>query len=81
MAAKSTAYVQASPKRNPNVYVPSNSNCQCCTLLRSEMCYLINELKPMTEIINILKEETRYNRIVNGSRFKILYFHTIPLQA
>jgi len=68
MAAKSTACEQASPKRNQNVYVSSNSKCQCCILLRSEMCYLINELKSMMEIINIIKEETSYDRIVNGDQ-------------
>jgi len=68
MAAKSTACEQASPKRNQNVYVSSNSKCLCCTLLRSEMCYLINELKSMTEIINIIKDETSYDRMVNGDQ-------------
>ena len=32
------------------------------------MCYLINELKSMMEIINIIKEETSYDRIVNGDQ-------------
>jgi hypothetical protein len=32
------------------------------------MCYLINQLKSMTEIINIIKEETSYDRIVNGDQ-------------
>jgi len=30
------------------------------------MCYLINELKSITEII--IKEETSYDRIVNGDQ-------------
>ena len=42
-----------------------NSECQCCAFLRSEVCYLINELKSMAEIINILKEEATYDRTRN----------------
>ena len=56
MVAKRTAGEQASLNFNEN---------ECCSFLRSEMCYLIYELKSMMEIINILKEETRYDRTVN----------------
>ena len=65
MAAKRTPGEQASLNFNENECVSLNSKCQCCSFLRSEMCYLINELKSMTEIINILKEETRYDRTVS----------------
>ena len=65
MAAKPTAWEQASLNFNENECVSWNSECQCCSFLRSEMCYLINELKSMKEIINIPKEETRYDRTVS----------------
>jgi len=32
------------------------------------MCYLVNELKSMPEIINIIKEDTSYDHIVNGDQ-------------
>ena len=49
---------------NVNSYVSTNSECQCCSYLRSEVCYLVNELKSMTEIISILQEEAKYDRTV-----------------
>jgi hypothetical protein len=56
---------EASSNFYENSYVSVNSECQFCTFLRSEVCYLINELKSMMEIINILKEEVKYDRTVN----------------
>jgi len=50
-----------SSKFNENSYVSVNSECQCCSYLRSEVCYLVDEIKSMTEIINILREEVKYN--------------------
>ena len=36
-----------------------NSDCQCCVLMKSEIQALENEVKSLTEIINILKDETK----------------------
>ena len=44
--------------------VSLNSECQCCSPLKSEVQYLINEINSMTEIICILKEELKYNGTV-----------------
>jgi hypothetical protein len=46
-----------------NKCVSMKSECQCCSFLRSEVFYLINELKLLTEIIKILKEEAKYERL------------------
>jgi len=54
-----------SSKFNRNNYVSVNSECQCCSYLRSEVCYLVDELNSMTEIINILREEVKYDRTVS----------------
>jgi len=53
-----------SSKFNEYSYVSVNSECQSCSYLRSEVCYLVDELKSMTEIINILREEVKYDRTV-----------------
>lgn len=45
-----------------------NSEFQYCSYLRSEVCYLANELKSMTDNINILNEEVKYNRTVNHNQ-------------
>jgi hypothetical protein len=65
MAAKHVVTNEASSNFYENGQVSLSSECQCCFLLRIEVCYLINELKSMTEIINILKEEVKYDRAVN----------------
>jgi hypothetical protein len=65
MAAKRVVTYEASSNFYENDQVSLSSECQCCSLLRSEVCYLINELKSMTEIINVLKEEVKYDRAVN----------------
>ena len=65
MAAKHIATKEASSDFYERDYVSVCSECQCCSFIRSEVCYLINELKSMTEIINILKEEAKYDRTVN----------------
>ena len=65
MAAKCKAVEQASLNFCENDHVFWNSECQCCAFLRSGVCYLVNELKSMTEIINILKEEATYDRTRN----------------
>jgi len=54
-----------SSKFNENNYVSVNSECQCCSYLRNEVFYLVDELKSMTEIINILREEVKYDRTVS----------------
>ena len=41
--------------------VSLTSECQCCSLLKSEVQYLINDIKSMTKIICILKEELKYD--------------------
>jgi len=56
---------EVSSNFNQNNYVSVGSECQCCSYLRSEVCYLVNELKSMTEIINILNKEVKYYRTVN----------------
>ena len=38
-----------------------NSDCQGCTLMKSEVQALEKEVKSMTEIINILRDELKYN--------------------
>ena len=65
MAAKCRDTQLTSSNFYENNHVSLSSECQCCSSLRSEMCYLINELKSMTEIINILKEEVKYDCAVN----------------
>ena len=65
MAAEHIATKEASSDFYESDYVSARSECQCCSFQRSEVCYLIDELKSMTEIINILKEEAKYDRTVN----------------
>ena len=65
MAAKHMATKDVSSDFYGNDYVSLGSECQCCSYLRSEVFYLLNELKSMKEIINILKEEAKYDHTVN----------------
>ena len=65
MGAKHMATMDVSPDFYENDYVSLGSECQCCSYLRSEVCYLLNELKSMREIITILKEEAKYDHTVN----------------
>ena len=37
------------------------SQCQSCSLLKKDLHVLVNQLKSITEIINILKDELKYN--------------------
>jgi len=68
MAARHMSTMETSSNFNENNYVSVNSECQCCSYLRSEVCYLVRELKSMTEIINILREEVKYDRTVNHNQ-------------
>jgi hypothetical protein len=67
MAARHVITKEASSDFYENSYASVNSECQCCSFLRSEVCCLIKELKSITEIINILKEEVKYDHTVNQS--------------
>jgi hypothetical protein len=42
--------------------------CQCCSLLKNELRVLVNELKSMAEITNILKEELKYDNATKQDR-------------
>jgi len=64
MAAGYMSTKEITSNFNVNSYVSTNSECQCCSYLRSEVCYLVNELKSVTEIINMLQEEAKYDRTV-----------------
>ena len=61
MAADSVLNAEVSPSFIRNNEVFCNSECQSCSLLKSDFKVLVNEIKSMTETINILKEELIYN--------------------
>jgi len=45
------------------------SECQSCSLLKKDLQVLVNELKSMTEIINVLKDELKYDGATKQDRF------------
>jgi hypothetical protein len=45
--------------------------CQCCSLLKNELRILVNELRSMTEITDILKEELKYDNATKQDRLLI----------
>ena len=61
MAADPALNAEVSPSFIRNNEVFCNSECQSCSLLKSDFKVLVNEIKSMTETINILKEELIYN--------------------
>jgi hypothetical protein len=66
MVARHVVTKETSSNFCENRHVSINS--ECCALPRSKVCYLINELKSMKEIINILKEEVEYDHTVNHDK-------------
>ena len=61
MAAELVHSNQSSSSFCGNNDVCLNHECQCCSLLKSDVQFLSNELNSMTEIINILNEELKYD--------------------
>jgi hypothetical protein len=51
-----------SPKNIKSDGVFCNSDCQCCSLMKRDVQALENEVKSMTEIINIIRDYLKYNR-------------------
>ena len=70
MAAESALDTEASPGFIRNNAVFCNSECQSCSLLKSDFKVLVNEIKSMTETINILKEE-----LIHDNRTKLENVH------
>ena len=68
MAAESALDTEASPGFIRNNAVFCNSECQSCSLLKSDFKVLVNEIKLMTETINILKEELIYD---NNTKLRV----------
>jgi len=73
MAANPNHIKEASPSFVTSDDVFHISECQCCSLLKKDMQVFVNELKSMTEIIDILKEELKYasatkqNQLLNSA--------------
>jgi hypothetical protein len=61
MAANPVHVKEASPTFVSSDAVSCNSVCQCCSFLKSGFQVFTNEIKSMTEIINVLKEELKYD--------------------
>jgi hypothetical protein len=61
MVAEHVHYTVNSPKNVIYNGVLCNSDCQDCTLMKSKVQALEKEVKSMTEIINILKDELKFN--------------------
>jgi hypothetical protein len=59
MAADPVYATVNSPKNIKSDGVFCNSECQCCSLTKSDVQALENEVKLMTEIINILRDELK----------------------
>jgi hypothetical protein len=68
MAADTVHVKEASPTfvRSDDVFC--NSVCQCCYFLKRDFQVFVNEIKSMTEIINILKEELKYDSAIKQER-------------
>ena len=68
MAADPIHVKEASPTfvKSDNVFC--NSVCQCCSFLKRDFQVFLNEMKSMTEIINIAKEELKYDSVTKQER-------------
>jgi C4-type Zn-finger protein len=55
-----------SPKNSTNNSVLIISECQCCSFRKSDVQALENEVKSMSEIINILRDELKCVYTSNG---------------
>jgi len=62
MAAIPVHATVSSPRNVKSDGVFCNSDCHCCSLMKSDVKALENEVKSMTEIINILRDELKYSR-------------------
>jgi len=58
----------AYPKLNSKDDVPYNLQCQSCSVMKSEFQALVNEIKSMTEIISILKEDLHHQTTTSHER-------------
>ena len=63
LAVKDTNAIKASTSFCINSGFSSDSECKCSYQLKGELQYLKEEIRSMTEIINILKEELKYDGV------------------
>jgi len=80
MAADSKYVKETSPSFVTSDEVFHISECQCCSLLKKDLQVFVNELISMTEIINILKEELKYNNATKQftiTKFKQNLLYTV----
>jgi len=68
MAADTVHATVNSPKNIKSDRVFFVTDCQCCSLMKRDVQTLENEVKSMTEIINILRDELKYNRAYKKDR-------------
>jgi hypothetical protein len=61
MAAVSVHPAVSSPKNCKSYGVNCNSDCECCSFMKSDVQALVNDVNSMTEIINFLRDEWKYN--------------------
>jgi hypothetical protein len=68
MAADPLYIKEASPSfvRSDDVFC--NSECQCSSVLKREFQVFVNEIKSMTEIINHLEKEQKYDSATKEDR-------------
>jgi len=64
MATGSAHVREASPIFVTSDEVLCSSVCQCCSFLEKELQLYVNEIKSMSEIIKILKEELKYDSVI-----------------
>ena len=68
MAAERDGLKEACPSFVTSDGVFRVSECQICSLLKKDLQVLVNELKSMTEIINVLKGELKYDGATKQDR-------------
>jgi hypothetical protein len=59
MAAVQAKASVISPKNSESDGVFSNSDCKCCSSMKSDVQTIANEVKSMIETINILRDEVK----------------------